>query len=484
MRQLRHFRDESGQMAVISALMLIPILAVTGLAVDLHISVNSKEKVQYAMDSAVIAGARELQAGQSEDHIRSTVRTYFAQMMNDETHGVGCDDVVVTLPAGQDEVRASADCRQKTVLLAALARDEVPFHVDASATYGVNKLDIAFVFDVSGSMTRNVTGTSTPKINVLKTAALNAIEELLPASGSRLEGEVRIAISPYDHTINAGPYFTALTNKQPSRTWPSQIRERECRTYGSDGGCVDYYSDRYVWVDVDNPITNTCLYERAGTEAHTSSPPGPNAYFGSAEPVWFFNAPDWRKHNALDGWRHSSTGPFGMPPDTALNITYDDCSSSRIIPLTSERSTLDAAVNNLRTNFATNGSLGFAMGWHLISPEWRDIWPASAEPHAHTDPNARKVIIMMTDGAFNTWRTDQHVYGDGWARMTTLCNAAKAQNIYIYTIVFDLRSTTAETILRNCATDPSYFHTANSAAELVDTYAQIAASISDLRLKE
>ncbi|MEO1100746.1 MAG: pilus assembly protein TadG-related protein [Pseudomonadota bacterium] len=487
-------RNESGQMAVITALMLIPIMAITGLAVDLHLAVNSKEKVQFAMDAAVIAGARDLQVGKTDDEIRTTVRTYFGQMMNDETHGVSCDEVVVTIPADKDEVQASADCRQRTVLLAALQRDEIPIAVDASATYGINKLDIAFVFDVSGSMSDPVTGTSEEKLEVLKTAALNALDELLPPPGSALEGEVRIAIAPYDHTINVGPYFTAMTDEQPDRTWPSQTRVQTgtvCVRYRNNGSCREWDpvyqmepNGDHTWVDVDNDIDNTCIYERDGAQAFTDAAPSAGARFGSADPHWFFSANDEQKVRGDEGTTSSNTGSFRLRNNTALNITYDDCSPSEIVPLTYDKPTLTTAINGLTANFATNGSLGFAMGWYLISPGWSYVWPVGSEPHGYTDPNVRKVIIMMTDGSFNTWRTDAGTYGNGWDRMTTLCNAAKAEGVFVYSIVFDLNNTTAETVLRNCATEPSYFHTPNSAADLVDTYADIAASISDLRLNQ
>lgn len=486
--------DVRGQFALITASILTPVMVFGGLAVDYHLAINSKDKVQYAMDSAVIAGARALQSSKTTTEIESDVRLYFASMIEDEAHGLSCDPVRVSFPTGTNDVRADADCWQQTALLGLIGSDEIELSVSSSATYGENKIDVAFVFDVSGSMDDDITDTETPKLSALKSAALNAITTILPDPTDPTAGDVRIAIAPYDHQINVGSYFNAMTDKTAARTWPAQTRVQTgqtCVKYRKNGTCRRWEpiyqtegNGDYTWIDIDYDITNTCISERAGDQAHTDALPGPGNWFETGEPVWYFSASNDNKAEADDGNHEYTTGAFDEPSDTAVNGTYDSCSSSQIVPLTSNATTLNTAVNNLTTNYATNGSLGFAMGWYMISPNWVNIWPDGSDPEPYNDPEVKKVIIMMTDGAFNTWRTDETTYGDGWARMTTLCNAAKAEGIIIYTIVFDLQNTTAETTLRDCATKPTHFYTPSTDSDLDSAYDEIASSISDLRIKE
>lgn len=48
----------------------------------------------------------------------------------------------------------------------------------------------------------------------------------------------------------------------------------------------------------------------------------------------------------------------------------------------------------------TAGHVGTSLGYYLISPRWKPVWPAENEPAAH-DTDVKKVVIIMTDG-FNT----------------------------------------------------------------------------------
>ena len=74
---------------------------------------------------------------------------------------------------------------------------ELTFGVTSASTYGIGKVDIAFVFDVSGSM-----GGS--KMTALKDAAETAVDVLIPVKDDGTTGEVRIGMASYSSMVDAG----------------------------------------------------------------------------------------------------------------------------------------------------------------------------------------------------------------------------------------------------------------------------------------
>ena len=122
--------------------------------------------------------------------------------------------------------------------------------------------------------------------------------------------------------------------------------------------------------------------------------------------------------------------------------------------------------------------------------------PTGSEPGDHTDPDEEiaKYIIMMTDGVFNTAyadvEPDDFEAGEqstrSYAHFDALCTAIKDDDITIFSIGFQLSDSTAQDALDECATDDTatvtYYYDVDSAAELENTFREIAATIQSLRL--
>lgn len=88
----------------------------------------------------------------------------------------------------------------------------------------------------------------------------------------------------------------------------------------------------------------------------------------------------------------------------------------------------------------------------------------------------------------NKWRTSSsNAYANTYVDNTTmdtytqnLCNAAKTNNVKIFTIGFEA-STAGQTLLKNCATSPAHFYSV-AGLDIKKAFSSIAASISKLRL--
>lgn len=215
---------------------------------------------------------------------------------------------------------------------------------------------------------------------------------------------------------------------------------------------------------------STCATERIGAEAYSDAAP--------------------------------STSPIGRQyPPTSGNV----CPTATITPMSSDKTMLKNTINAYTVAGSTAGHIGLAWGWYMIAPTFSYLWPASSQPGAYGADKLVKVLILMTDGAFNTpycngviaadagsgsGSNSDHINcnatnGNPFTQAATLCTAVKAKGILLYTVGFDIGdSVEAQQVLANCATDPSFAYLPATGAELKNSFKSIAQSISNLRLSK
>jgi hypothetical protein len=230
--------------------------------------------------------------------------------------------------------------------------------------------------------------------------------------------------------------------------------------------CLDYGCERMFYLeDAASQMASTCLVERPGGQAYTDA----------------------------------STSGAGQQ----LGILYTSngtCNTSNYVtPLTSNKTRLNAAIDDLLTSGGTAGQLGAAWGWYMLSPNFADIWDDEVEnkPAAYDTEDLIKVAVLMTDGEFNY----QSCYGvqksllpssftssncdtmSEFEQAQTICTNMKAAGVVIYTVGMQL-GTSADTIdfLTDCASNSQYAHLASDAATLQVAFKKIAQSISRLRI--
>ncbi|HBX95222.1 MAG TPA: hypothetical protein DEG79_20625, partial [Hyphomonas sp.] len=74
-------RDDRGNLTVLTAFILASMVALVGLAVDLEFIFRQQARVQYAMDSAVLAGALSRQAGATDEEVTADIREYMSPLI-------------------------------------------------------------------------------------------------------------------------------------------------------------------------------------------------------------------------------------------------------------------------------------------------------------------------------------------------------------------------------------------------------------------
>ncbi|EJL32211.1 Flp pilus assembly protein TadG [Caulobacter sp. AP07] len=217
---------------------------------------------------------------------------------------------------------------------------------------------------------------------------------------------------------------------------------------------------------------NTCATERTGTEAYTDAAPS-TSYVGR------------------NYWDSSSS-------------SNNTCPKVKISPLSSDKVTLKAEIAKLAAAGSTAGQVGLAWGWYMVSPNFNELWSqTSQKPAPYGTKELMKVVILMTDGAFNTnycngviakdagsgsGSSSQHINcnatnGDAFAQANTLCENIKAKGIILYTVGFDVGDDAAATsMLTTCATDKDHAFFPATGADLKTAFRAIGQEISSLRI--
>lgn len=163
------------------------------------------------------------------------------------------------------------------------------------------------------------------------------------------------------------------------------------------------------------------------------------------------------------------------------------CPNAVIAPLSADRDALKATIDSYSPSGFTAGHIGLAWGWNVVSPKWSGIFTGTAAPAPYTDVRYRKVVILLTDGVFNTSYTagtdEQGQTDEARTRALALCSAMKANNITIYTIAVQ-SPTDAQTLLSQCATSSShYFDVANN-TQMHEAFESIAAQLQRIRVSK
>jgi len=199
------------------------------------------------------------------------------------------------------------------------------------------------------------------------------------------------------------------------------------------------------------------------------------------------------------------------PSVTPLGPNYTrngDCVVPEIVPLTTDKTALHDVASSLRANGSTAGHLGLAWAWYMVSPNFAYLWPNDSKPAAYDAPNVQKVVILMTDGAFNTVYCNGVVAtnstsgspvnseridcpspnGNIFDQAKKICDEMKtphgdAPPVVVYTVGFDIgNDQNAKNIMSGCATDAAHAYLANTGADLREAFRAIGENITSLRV--
>ncbi len=159
-----------------------------------------------------------------------------------------------------------------------------------------------------------------------------------------------------------------------------------------------------------------------------------------------------------------------------------NCPEQEVVPLTANPAPLKATIGSLSARGRTAGHLGVSWSYYTLSPKWSAAWGGDATPGNYANTKVKKIVLLMTDGEFNTVYTGG---GDSASFAISTCADMKRQGIEIYTVAFKA-PIAAQSTLRSCASDEGgdskYYFSADNANELKMAFRTIAQDIRRLRL--
>ena len=456
----RFGNDRGGNVAVIFALSLIPLIGVGGAALDYSRVLTMRSKLQHATDAAALAashGARVSLAAMN-DLAQKSFKENLANVRFAKQVSMKATKI-------KNGVRVTADGRMETSLLGVLGISKLDVHVASEVGYSNTKLEVALVLDNTGSM-------SGSKLATLKSSSKLLVDTLIPDSSVK---NVKIALAPFAKYVNVG-----LANRnEPGLDIPADY------SVPKPGGCYNTYPDdnrtckkRKVWKTcwndgVSYPCQKTEYYDCTGSRGD----PVKKCY------------PPYKKEYKWYGCMGSREYPLNVK-DTGYSTgvpglmwSWNKCKSSPITRLTSNITTIKSGIDNMQARDKTYIPAGLMWGWRLIS---NSIPFADGAPYS--DKSVKKVILLMTDGANTkskkTGEKEHEGHDVAAANSVTrqVCQNIAAKDIRIYTIAFQVTDLTIKKLLQTCAANGGYYVSAASNSALKQAFEDIAESLIKLRL--
>ncbi|MCC2113724.1 MAG: hypothetical protein KDJ16_16935 [Hyphomicrobiales bacterium] len=274
--------DQNGTVAMIFALALVPLLLMVGLAVDYSNASRLRSHLGDALDSAVIAAAKELESGNTD---QAALQQLARDIIDANLAGRGGSSKLSTFALAMNvedgSVRIDATITVDTYLMALAGYDKIDIVNNATAKASSRDVELVMALDVTGSM-----GGS--KITDLRDAAKDLVDILLP--DEKAKKKVRIGLVPYSQGINAGPYADTSTNGESTRC----ATERDGASAAND----DSYSGAPLHNGTSScpgneilPMTNvaTTLKQRIDALSATGRTAGQTGIGWS----WYMLSPNW-----------------------------------------------------------------------------------------------------------------------------------------------------------------------------------------------
>jgi Flp pilus assembly protein TadG len=440
--------DERGAALLLFTIVLVPMLAVVAVAIDLSRVLLIKQKLTNAADAAALAvGAR---AGLTSDEATAMAQSFIRAHYPDAEFG---DLQNFNVVPGAAQVDVTVTARIPTTFLQVLNVSTLDITVHSQVARAQRKLEIALVLDRTGSM-------GGQKIVDLKAAAKDLVD-IVVWDDQSASYYSKVALVPYAAGVNAGIYAAQVRGSISLGTCLQNIP-----------GCLLFLFTNALGGLTLHQVSN-CVSERTGAQAYTDAAPSV-AFLGRNYPS-----------------------------------TNNPCPSDTIVPLTDDKGLLKGRIDLLQASGTTAGHIGAAWGWYMLSPNFGYLWPAASRPAPYSEladldawgrPILQKIVVLMTDGEFNTAYCNGVVSKDSTAsgaserincnapngtsisQSQSVCGNMKAAGITVYTVGFALKQQSAINLMTQCATDATHAYLASNGAELRQAFRDIATKIVSLRL--
>jgi len=456
--------DKRGNVAVIFAFVLIPLLGLVGAAVDYTRANAARTALQTALDSTALMISKDI-ASIPQSQIQSRAQQYFNALYTNTSAPIPSIQVTYTPNSGSGStVVVTGNGSMQTDFLKVLGSSLNQLQIGASSTttWGQTKLRVALVLDNTGSMS------ASGKIGALRTAATNLVNTLSATATS--PGDVMFSLVPFMKDVNMGssnysaswidwtdwqnpptqqsawsyslptnwsfvgpgtpcpfgssPYnFGCLSASPNSSSSASSIPTNGKICPGPDSKLHKFYNG--CWDSVQNG-TSTCTGKNCSCSTGTvcsctGSGSSKTCTTNTYSHTWTSNAKStWTGcfSDRTQDYDTTSTTPSSgnvatlFPADQLYENSEPYCATNNspplqpIMPMTSDFATMKTNIAAMQPTGGTNQSVGLAWGWMSLLQTAPLNAPAEDSNYVYN-----RIIILLSDGlnTENRWPS----YGDG-----------------------------------------------------------------------
>jgi Flp pilus assembly protein TadG len=536
----RWCREETGSVASVFALALIPTLVLLGSTIDYNGAVSLRSKLQASTDATAIASAKYLTANPSasDTAVSAFAKTFFDAQMKPESGSIQ----PVGFERNRTRVIIQTSAIYNTKVIKAGSIETITVAAKAAVDRGTTALEVALVLDNTGSMLGN------DRIGKLRVAAEQLVSIL---EGARTpERPIRIALVPFVTAVNVkgesfkmswidqqakaryhGQNFDLLPNgnkvnhlslfTQMNIPWKGCVEARpepyDIADVPPSSSNPDTLFVPYFWPDEPDPrnASNQVIAYSTGTQFW-------NNYLRD-----LYTKPNGVNDKDTAVARQKSTAKYvasnvetnridDVPNDT--NGPNASCPTP-IVPLTADFTKIKTAIRGMQAwnRGGTNITEGLSWGERVLS---------RAEPYTEGaewgDSTVQKVVILLTDGenliygqnnktisgstthnksdyssigylSTKRYGTDDPDTGKAKLldRMKQACAQLKQKVTYegttkekamVYTITFEIPSQNLKSAFAECATRPDMYYDSPTSDQIGRVFETIAWQLASLRI--
>jgi Flp pilus assembly protein TadG len=433
----RFGRADDGNIAVIFAIALVPIIGFVGAAVDYTRANAARSSMQAALDTTALMLSKDLSAGTiTTAQITTKAQAYFTALYtNTDAKSISVNATYTPSSSMGSTIQVTGSGAVTTDFMKVAGFPNINFDSSSTAAWGNVRMRVAMALDNTGSMADD------GKMPAMQKAAKDLIDQL--STLAKTDGDMYVSIIPFAKDVNVGP----LNYNQ-------------------------YWVDFTDWdQDSATETLGSCNKSRFTTRSSCEA---------STRRDW---TPDYSKWNGCVTDRDQdfdikNTAPTTTNTSTLFPAEQWSACPVKMMALSYNWSALKSLIDTMTPNGNTNQAIGMAWAWQSLSPTAPLNAPAKDPNYTYKD-----AIILLSDG-LNTQDRWYNTAPQIDARQKKLCDNAKAAGITVYTIQVNtsIPADPTSAVLQYCASGPENFFVVTSASQTASVFSTIGTSLSRLRV--
>lgn len=448
---MRFAAADDGNIAVIFAIALVPLLGFVGAAVDYTRANAARSSMQAALDSTALMVSKDLSQGIiTTSQVATKAQAYFnALYTNTDAKSVSVSATYTPNSTSGSYVLVNGSGNVNTDFLKVAGFPTLNFNTSSTATWGSVRMRVAMALDNTGSMADD------GKMPAMQTAAKNLVDQL--SALAKNAGDIYISIIPFAKDVNVGAsnYNQSWVDFSDWDADPANDSKGTCSNPAKTTKSSCTQSNK-TWTP-DHSKWTGCVTDRDQNYDTTNTAPTSSVTGFPAEEygLSFFGF-------TIGSYCKAGNNPYLQP----------------IMPLSYDWTAIKAKIDAMEPTGMTNQGIGMAWAWMSLTQSAPLNAPAKDPTYTYKD-----AIILLSDGlnTQNRWYTDAAQID---ARQRILCDNAKNAGITIYTIQVNTGGDPTSSVLQYCASGPQNFFMVTAASQTAAVFSSIGTSLSKLRVSK